>query len=74
MPIETKVTLDFKETIRLALQKEIDKTLDDLIENAKKDLEQRIREKTAHIALAVLDLYSVERIGNEIVIRVINKE
>ena len=59
--------------IKAVIQAEVEKAMEQVIEKAKQDLESRLRAQLAPLTLSILKFYSVERMGETIVIRVENR-
>lgn len=59
--------------IQALIQSQVDELVEQVIEEAKRSLEVRLRAQTASFAMSLLKFYSVEREGQTIVIRVENK-
>lgn len=62
--------IDFKAEIARALDKVIGDAREEVIKDAVKEFDGRVREAVARVALKVFEVYSVERMGNQILIRV----
>jgi hypothetical protein len=62
--------LDVKSMIGKALDKVIADAREEVIKDAVKEFETQVRASVAHVTLKIFEAYSVERIGNQILIRV----
>lgn len=62
----------FKDAIENAVKTEIAAVSQTIVEDAQRDLEVAIKKALGVIALRVLDHYSIERNGRDLIIRVMN--
>jgi head-tail adaptor len=58
------------EAIKKGMGKAIDAQANEIVDQAKKDIEAAIRAKVGNIVLNILGQYSIERHGSELIIRV----
>lgn len=62
-----------EDAIKQAVQMRLNEVVAQEVEKAKKNIEARLREEIAAIALGIFKIYRVERGHGEIIIRVENK-
>lgn len=56
--------------VHKAIQEQVDKAKEEIIQTVMKDFEKKIRETVGKVAITLANYYSVQTLGNELIIRV----
>lgn len=68
--IHNDVQAKFKHAVEKILQDELLEVENRVMEQALLDITKRVKEMVAKVSISLVDYYAIERVGNELLIRV----